>query len=302
MSGDARRAQAEANGNTAAQERDDGMDDDPDDDEMGAQRYTSGNVSEEEENEEDYRDNDMTARDIINSQQIAICLDEPREAQYMAGFIALQMSRMWGMFEAGDKRTIDAALTGLPHVHTTTTWRATPTSLCLIVLVLSYHLLKRRFLILRVFDQGLSDQSRTATNIFAFRRPDAMLLQIVECGKYPRCHQGRNETTGQRTQTSGGEIVYRCFSLAFNCKYISFARTGLNLGKHGYGVDMSAIFAATDPGKCDGPLLHWCVRKGHWLADEHYKKYIRARTPNTTWTKNSVVVSLDWPSWTDLSL
>ena len=67
-----------------------------------------------------------------NSQQMAICLDEPREAQYMAGFIALQMSRMWGMFEAGDKRTIDAALRGAP----TTTWRATPTSLCLIVLVL----------------------------------------------------------------------------------------------------------------------------------------------------------------------
>ena len=74
-----------------------------------------------------------------------------------------------------------------------------------------------------------------------------------------------------------GDIVYRCFSLAFNCKYISFARTGLNLGKHGYVVDVSAIIAATDPGKCDGPLLDWCVRKGHWLADERYKKYARAR-------------------------
>ena len=105
VSGDARRAQEEANGNTAAQERGDGMDDDPDDDEM---------VSEEEENEEDDRDsnNNMTVRDIINSQQISICLDEPREAQYMAGFIALQMSKMWGMFEAGDKRTIYAALKG----------------------------------------------------------------------------------------------------------------------------------------------------------------------------------------------
>ena len=40
---------------------------------------------------------------------------------------------------------------------------------------------------------------------------------------------------------------------------------------------MSAIIAATDPGKCDGPLLHWCVRKGHWLADERDKKYVRAR-------------------------
>ena len=91
VSGDARRAQQEANGNTAAQGRGDGMDDDPDDDEMGTQGHTSGNLSEEEENEEDYRDNDMTARDIINSQQIAVCLDEPREAQYMAGFIALHV-------------------------------------------------------------------------------------------------------------------------------------------------------------------------------------------------------------------
>ena len=70
-------------------------------------------------------------------------------------------------------------------------------------------------------------------------------------------------------------IVYRCFSLTFNCKYISFARTGLNLGRRGYVVDVSAIIAATDPGKCDGPLLDWCVRKGHWLADKHYKKYAR---------------------------
>ena len=71
-----------------------------------------------------------------------------------------------------------------------------------------------------------------------------------------------------------GDIVYRCFSLAFNCKYISFARAGLNLGGHGYVVNVSAIIAATDPGKCDGPLLDWCVRKGRWLTEEHHKKYV----------------------------
>ena len=150
---------------------------------MGTQGCTSGNVSEEEENAEDYRDNDMTARDIINFEQIAICLDEPREAQYMAGFIALQMSRMWGMFEAGDKRTIDAALKGAPACAYHNDWARYPTSLRLIVLVLSYHLLKKRFLILRVFDQGLSDQSRTATNIFIFRRPNAMgCTSSTNCG------------------------------------------------------------------------------------------------------------------------
>ena len=114
VSGDARRAQEEANDHAAAQGRDGGVDDDPDDDDMGTQGYTPGNLSEEEDNEWDYRGNDMTARDIINSQRIAICLDEPREAQYMAGFIALQMSSMWGMFEAGDKRRTDAALRGAP--------------------------------------------------------------------------------------------------------------------------------------------------------------------------------------------
>ena len=89
-----------------------GMEDDPKDDDMGTQGYTSGNVSEEEDNEWDYRDNDMAAQDIISSQRMAVSMDEPREARYMAGFIALQMSRMWGMFEAGEKRTIHAALKG----------------------------------------------------------------------------------------------------------------------------------------------------------------------------------------------
>ena len=56
-----------------------------------------------------------------------------------------------------------------------------------------------------------------------------------------------------------GDIVYRCFSLAFNCKYISFTRAGLNLGRHSCSVNASAIIAATDPNKCDAPLLDWCL-------------------------------------------
>ena len=42
VSGDARRAQEEANGNAAAQGEDGGMEDDPEDDDMGTQGYTSG--------------------------------------------------------------------------------------------------------------------------------------------------------------------------------------------------------------------------------------------------------------------
>ena len=40
----------ETNDNAAAQGEDGGKEDDPEDDEMGAQDYTSGNVSEEEDN------------------------------------------------------------------------------------------------------------------------------------------------------------------------------------------------------------------------------------------------------------
>ena len=49
--------------------------------------------------------------------------------------------------------------------------------------------------------------------------------------------------------------IYRCFSLAFNCKFFSFVREGLNLGRYGYSVNVGAIIAATDPNKCDTPLL-----------------------------------------------
>ena len=79
---------------------------------MGTQGYTSGYASEEEDSGWYYRDTDLASRDIINSQRMAICLDEPREAQYMAGFIALQMSKMWGMFEGGEERTMNATLEG----------------------------------------------------------------------------------------------------------------------------------------------------------------------------------------------
>ena len=54
-------------------------------------------------------------------------------------------------------------------------------------------------------------------------------------------------------------------------------RDGLNLGKYGYSVNVSAIIAAIDPNKCDTPLLDWCLRKGHWTPEDHNKKCVRAR-------------------------
>ena len=74
-----------------------------------------------------------------------------------------------------------------------------------------------------------------------------------------------------------GDIIYRCFSLAFNCKYISFVREGLNLGRHGNSVNASVIIAATDPNKYDAPLLDWRLRMGHWIPEDHHKKCVRAR-------------------------
>ena len=129
VSGDARRAQEEANHDAAAQEDDDEAEEVPgEDDDMDTQGYTSGYASEEEDSGWYYRDTDLASRDIINSQRMAICLDEPREAQYMAGFIALQMSKMWGMFEGGEERTMNATPRGGRAALTTMTSRDTPTS------------------------------------------------------------------------------------------------------------------------------------------------------------------------------
>ena len=174
----------------------------------------------------------------------------------MAGFIALQMSRMWGIFEAGEKRTIDAALRGAP---------ACP-----------YHNDLARY-------PNITDLDR-----------DGIVYHHLECSikDFQLLVSDRKHPVG--------DIVYRCFSLAFNCKYISFARTGPNLGRHGYVVNVSAIIAATDPGKCDGHLLDWCIRKGHCLRTSATRSMPEHETPNTTWTKNSVDVSLGWPLWIDL--
>ena len=237
--------------------------------------------AEEKNNDWDYRDNDMAARDIINSQRMAICMDEPREAQYMAGFIALQMSRLWGMFEAGEKRTIDAALKG--------------------AIACPYHNDLGRYPNITEFDRdgiilpsnehkiSQSQTVRTRTFRMVEERTQYIRYLALKCeglcvfyklwiaARILDITKDEMKLLVSERRHPVGDIVYRCFSLAFNCKYISFARTGLNLGRHGYVVNVSAIIAATDPGKCDGPLLDWCIRKGHWLADEHYKKYARAR-------------------------
>ena len=73
VSGDARRAQEEANHDAAAQEDDDEAEEVPEDDDMDTQGYTSGYVSEEEDSGWYYRD-----RSGITG-YYAICLDELRE-------------------------------------------------------------------------------------------------------------------------------------------------------------------------------------------------------------------------------
>ena len=264
VSGDARRAQDEANLDAAAQEEDDEAEEVPEEDDMDAQGYTSGYMSEEEDGGWQYRDNDLASRDIINTQRMAICLDEPREAQRMAGFIALQMSKMWGMFEGGEKRTMDAALDGkpgCPYHNDFMKYTIRKGSFCVRTRVFRSAEERNEYIRLMVYKcKGLY--------IFYKLWIAARILDVTK---------DEMKLLVKDRARPVGDIIYRCFSLAFNCKYISFVRDGLNLGKYGYSVNVSAIIAATDPNKCDTPLLDWCLRMGHWIPEDHRKKCVRAR-------------------------
>ena len=122
--GDARRAQEDA----AAQEGDDEAEDVFEEDDMDTQGYTSGYMS----------------GSIINTLRMAICLDEPREAQYMA----MPHSK------------------GSQAAHTTTTSGGTPTSLSAIRKGSCCRQRNRRFLNLIMFGQGPSGRMRSVMNTF----------------------------------------------------------------------------------------------------------------------------------------
>ena len=281
VSGDARRAQEEANDNAAEQEEGDETENDPEADDMDTEGYTSGYMSEEEDGGWEYRDNDMASRDIINSQRMAICMDEPREAQYMAGFIALQMSKMWGMFEGGEKRTIDAALEGkhaCPY-HNDFGKYPNMTEIDQEGILLPSTVLK--------ISQSQSVRERAFRS--AEERNEYIRYLVNKCeglyifyklwiaARILDITKDEMKLLVKDRIHPVGDIVYRCFSLAFNCKYISFVREGLNLGRYGHSVNVSASIAATDWNKCDAPLLDWCLRKGHWLPEGHHRKCVRAR-------------------------
>ena len=299
VSGDARRAQEEANDNAAAQEKDGGMEDDPEDDDMGTQGYTSGNVSEEEDNEWDYRGNDMAARDTINSQRMAICMDEPREAQYMAGFIALQMSRLWGVFEAGEKRAIDAALKGAlacPYYNDLGRYpNITEFDRDGIVLSSTEHKISqsqnvrtRTFRTVEERNQYICYLALKCEGLYIFYKLwiAARILDITKEEMKLLVSERRHPV---------GDIVYRCFSLAFNCKYISFARTGLNLGRHGYVVNVSAIIAPQTRANVTDLCSIGASGRDIGLRTSATRSMPEHETPNTTWTRNSVDVSQRWP-------
>ena len=281
VSGDARRAQDEANHGAAAQEEDDEAENVPEDDDMDTQGHTSGYMSEEEDGGWQYRDNDLASRDIINSQRMAICLDEPREAQYMAGFIALQMSKMWGMFEGGEKRTVDAALEGKLGCPYHNDFEKYPN--------MTEHDQEGILLPSTIMKISQSQNVRTRTFRSAEERNEYIRLMVCKCeglyifyklwiaARILDITKDEMKLLVKDRVRPVGDIIYRCFSLAFNCKYISFVREGLNLARHGYSVNVSAIIAATDPNKCDTPLLDWCLRMGHWIPEDHHKNCVRAR-------------------------
>ena len=282
VSGDARRAQEEANHDAAAQEDEDEAEEVPgDDDDMDTQGYTSGYASEEEDSGWYYRDTDLASQDIISSQRMAICLDEPREAQYMAGFIALQMSKMWGMFEGGEERTMNARLEGRAGCPYRNDFKRYPN--------ITEH--DQEGILLPSTAKKISQSENVRTRSFRSveEREDYIRMMVCKCeGLYTfyklwiaarilDVTKDEMKLLVKDRVHPVGDIIFRCFALAFNCKYISFVRDGLNLGKNGYTVNVSAIISAIDPNKCDTPLLDWCLRKGRWLPEDHNKKCVRAR-------------------------
>ena len=79
----------------------------------------------------------------------------------MAGFIALQMSKMWGMFEGGEERTMNAEAVLITMIS-----RSAPTSPIRIRKVYSYHQQRRKSLSQRMFGRDPSDRLRSVMNIF----------------------------------------------------------------------------------------------------------------------------------------
>ena len=164
-------------------------------------------MSEEEDGGWQYRDNDLASRDIINSQQMAICLDEPREAQCMAGFIALQMSKMWGMFEGGEKRTIDAALEGKQGCPYHNDFKKYPniTEIDQEGILLPSTVLKisqSQNVRERAFRSA--EERNEYIRLMVYKREAIHILQAVDCSENPRHHQRRNEAPGQGSRAPGG--------------------------------------------------------------------------------------------------
>ena len=207
VSGDARRAQEEANQDAAAQEDDDEAEVPGEEDDMDTQGCTSG-YSEEDDSGWYYQDTDLASRDIINSQRMAICLDELREAQYMAGFIALQMSKMWGMFEGGEERTMNAGLEGRPGCPYHNNFKRYPN--------ITEHDQEGILLPSTALKISQSENFRTRVfrsdrcvcRVYSYdgvqMRGTIYILQAVDCSENPRCRQGGNEAPGQGPCAPGG--------------------------------------------------------------------------------------------------
>ena len=75
---------------------------------------------------------------------------------------------------------------------------------------------------------------------------------------------------------------------AFNCKYISFVRDGLNLGKNGYTVNVSVIISAIDPNKCVFFCWIGACGKGTGCQRITTRSVSGHEKPRRTWTRSSV--------------
>ena len=171
VSGDARRAQDEANNNAAAQEKGDGAENDSDQDDMDTQGYTSGYMSEEEDGSTATMTWHHGILLIPSGWRSAWTSHERLNAWRDSSRCRCQRC---GGCSRVEKRERSKPRSKEPSLaHTTTTSGSTPTLLRLIRKGSLCHQRSKRLPNLRTFGPGPSGRWRSATNTSVIWCPNA---------------------------------------------------------------------------------------------------------------------------------
>lgn len=65
----------------------------------------------------------------------------------------------------------------------------------------------------------------------------------------------------KQSTTPMSDIIFPCVSLAFNCEYLSFYRSDVNMGHEFMKMDLASIIYTMNKSEVDVALIQWCVRK-----------------------------------------